>query len=64
MRELFRDQGVGGGVEFVQGLFQDTISHCPIEGIARLHIAGEWYESVKVGLDAFYTRWFPEASFS
>jgi hypothetical protein len=45
VRELFRDQGGADGVEFVKGLFQDTIPHCPIERVALLHIDGDWYES-------------------
>jgi len=59
VRELFRDQGVADGVEFVKGLFQDTIPHSPVERIALLHIDGDWYESVKVCLDALYDKVVP-----
>lgn len=59
VRELFRDQGVADGVQFVKGLFQDTIPRSPIERIAFLHIDGDWYESVKVCLDALYDKVVP-----
>jgi Macrocin-O-methyltransferase (TylF) len=54
--EFFQEQGVAHGVEFVKGLFQDTIPRSPIEQIALLHIDGDWYESVKVCLDGLYDR--------
>ena len=59
VQELFRDQGVAEGVQFVKGLFQDTIPQSPIEHIALLHIDGDWYESVKVCLEALYDKVVP-----
>jgi hypothetical protein len=38
VRELFRDQGIADGVQFVKDLFQDTIPRTPIQQIAFLHI--------------------------
>jgi hypothetical protein len=59
VRELFRERGVAEGVQFVKGLFQDTIPGSAIERIALLHIDGDWYESVKVCLETLYDKVVP-----
>ena len=59
VQELFRDLAVADGVQFVKGLFQDTIPQSAIEHIALLHIDGDWYDSVKVCLEALYDKVVP-----
>jgi hypothetical protein len=59
VRDLFMQQGVADRVEFVKGLFQDTLSSTPIERIAMLHIDGDWYDSVKACLEALYDKVVP-----
>ena len=59
VRQLFRDEGIADGVQFVKGLFQDTIPRSPIQQIALLHIDGDWYESVKICLDTLYDKVVP-----
>ena len=52
VQELFRSCEVADGVQFVKGLFQDTLPPSPIERIAFLHIDGDWYDSVKICLES------------
>ena len=41
---MFRRLNVADDVEFVKGLFQQTLPAAPISRIAVLHIDGDWYE--------------------
>jgi O-methyltransferase len=59
VRDLFKRLVIADGVQFVKGLFQDTLAATPIERIAMLHIDGDWYESVKVCLEALYDKVVP-----
>ena len=59
VRGMFERLNVSEGVEFVKGLFQDTLPVTPISQIAILHIDCDWYESVKVCLDQFYDKVVP-----
>jgi predicted O-methyltransferase YrrM len=59
VRGLFRRLDVLNNVEFVKGLFQDTLAVTPIQQIAVLHIDGDWYDSVKVCLDSLYDKVAP-----
>lgn len=43
-------------VHIVKGWFQDTFPTVEIPRIALLHIDADWYESVKVALERFYTH--------
>jgi hypothetical protein len=45
---------VGDNVNYVKGLFQDTMGKSGPESIALLHIDGDWYDSVKTCLDHLY----------
>jgi hypothetical protein len=57
--ELFRRLNVANNVEFVKGLFQQTLPAAPISRIAVLHIDGDWYESVRACLDSLYDQVVP-----
>jgi len=59
VRELFHRLGVVDGVQFVKGLFQETLPVTPVSQIAVLHIDGDWYESVKVCLECLYDKVVP-----
>jgi Macrocin-O-methyltransferase (TylF) len=59
VRELFNRLGVAENVEFVKGLFQETLPVNRIPRIAVLHIDGDWYESVKVCLECLYDKVVP-----
>ncbi len=59
VRALFQQLGVVEDVEFVKGLFQETLPVTPVPSIAVLHIDGDWYESVKVGLECLYDKVVP-----
>ena len=59
VRRLFHTLGVADGVEFVKGLFQQTLPQSRIGGIALLHIDGDWYESVKACLEHLYDKVTP-----
>lgn len=59
VRGLFQRLHVSEEVEFVKGLFQDTLCSAPISQISVLHIDGDWYESVKVCLDQLYDKVVP-----
>lgn len=59
VRALFNRLGVLEDVEFVKGLFQETLPVTPVPSIAVLHIDGDWYESVKVCLECLYDKVVP-----
>ena len=46
-------------INFVRGWFQDTVAGEGPDEIAFLHIDGDWYESTKVCLEAFWPRVVP-----
>lgn len=56
VRELFQRLQVADNVDFVKGLFQETLPVTPVARIAVLHIDGDWYESVKICLDCLYDK--------
>jgi hypothetical protein len=60
VRALFQRLGVLEDVEFVKGLFQETLPVNRIGEIAVLHIDGDWYESVKVCLESLYDKVVPD----
>ena len=53
---LFRRLGILDRARLVKGLFQDTVPRAEVGAIAVLHLDGDWYESVKVCLEALYDR--------
>jgi O-methyltransferase len=59
VQSLFARLGVSDGVEFVPGLFQQSLPASPVQEIALLHIDGDWYESVKTCLEHFYDKVTP-----
>ena len=59
VQSLFVQLQVRDQVQFVKGLFQDTLPTVDISQIALLHIDGDWYESVKVCLDNLYDKVAP-----
>jgi Macrocin-O-methyltransferase (TylF) len=59
VRALFERLQVTDGVQFVKGLFQETLPITPIGEIALLHIDGDWYDSVKTCLETLYDRVTP-----
>ncbi len=59
VQSLFVQLRVRDQVQFVKGLFQDTLPAVDISQIALLHIDGDWYESVKACLDNLYDRVSP-----
>jgi len=59
VRDSFHAWGIANGVQFVKGLFQDTIPQSTIGPIALLHIDGDWYDSVKVCLEELYDKVVP-----
>lgn len=59
VRKLFHRLEIEREVEFVKGLFQETLPRTPIAQIALLHIDGDWYESVKVCLENLYDKVAP-----
>jgi O-methyltransferase len=56
---LFTQLQVGDLVQFVKGLFQETLPAVTVSPIALLHIDGDWYESVKTCLDNLYDKVSP-----
>jgi hypothetical protein len=56
VRELFERFEVADDVEFVKGLFQETLPVSCVGTIAVLHIDGDWFESVKVCLECLYDK--------
>jgi hypothetical protein len=46
-------------IEFVSGLFQNTLASSAVSQIALLHADGDWYESIKATLEALYDRVSP-----
>ena len=59
VRGLFQSLNLADDVEFVKGLFQETLPLAQSSRIAVLHIDGDWYESVKVCLDFLYDKVVP-----
>jgi len=59
VQSLFTQLQVRDRVQFVKGLFQDTLPAVGISQIAVLHIDGDWYESVKTCLDHLYDKVAP-----
>jgi O-methyltransferase len=59
VQSLFAGLGVSDGVEFVPGLFQQSIPGSPVREIALLHIDADWYESVKTCLEHLYDKVTP-----
>lgn len=54
--DLFRNLNILDRAWFVEGLFEETLRTSSISRIAVLHIDGDWYESVRVCLEALYDR--------
>lgn len=59
VQDLFTRLGVSDGVEFVPGLFQQSLPGSQVREIALLHIDGDWYESVKTCLEHLYDKVAP-----
>jgi O-methyltransferase len=59
VQSLFTQLQVRDQVQFVKGLFQDTLPTVDISQIALLHIDGDWYDSVKTCLDSLYDKVAP-----
>lgn len=59
VKRLFQQLSVADRVQFVKGLFQDSLPTAPIPQIALLHIDGDWYESVKACLENLYDKVVP-----
>jgi hypothetical protein len=59
VRSLFLQLGIEDGVQFVKGLFQETLPNAGLSQIALLHVDGDWYESVKSCLDNLYDKVVP-----
>jgi len=56
---LLGSLGLSDRTSLVKGLFQDTVANAQVDGIAMLHLDGDWYESVMVCLEAFYDKVVP-----
>jgi len=59
VQNLFEQLKVGEQVQFIKGLFQETLPAAAVPQIAFLHIDGDWYESVKACLDNLYDKVTP-----
>jgi O-methyltransferase len=60
VREVLSQVGVPeSAVTLVPGWFQDTLPTLDASPIALLHIDADWYDSVKIVLDALYDRVAP-----
>ncbi len=59
VKSSMQQLGISGGIEFVPGLFQETLLSPAVTTIALLHVDGDWYESVKVCLDSLYDKVSP-----
>jgi O-methyltransferase len=59
VQSLFAQLHVRDQVQFVKGLFQETLPAVSVPQIALLHIDGDWYESVKACLDNLYDKVSP-----
>jgi len=59
VQQLFKELHLVSGVQFVKGMFQETLVAAPVSEIALLHIDGDWYESVRTCLDNLYDRVVP-----
>jgi hypothetical protein len=59
VRDLFRQLKIENEVQFVKGLFQQTLPAAGLSQIALLHLDGDWYESVKCCLENLYDKVVP-----
>ena len=59
VRGLFDRLNVPEDVQFVKGLFQDTLPVTRMGQIALLHLDGDWYDSVRACLDQLYDKVAP-----
>ena len=60
VRAVFRRLGVlNERVHPVKGWFHDTFPATQVPPIALLHVDADWYESVRLAIDAFYDRIVP-----
>lgn len=59
VQNLFEQLQVREQVQFIKGLFQETLPAAAVSQIALLHIDGDWYESVKACLDNLYDKVAP-----
>ena len=60
VRRIFSKLGVPmEGVKIVPGWFEGTLRSARVDRIAILHIDADWYDSVKLVLEAFYEKVVP-----
>src|SRR5882672_132321 len=59
VQDFLTGLGVNNNVEFVSGLFQQSLPRSQVAEIALLHIDGDWYESVKACLEHLYNKVAP-----
>jgi hypothetical protein len=59
VKNLFERLHVSEDIQFVKGMFQDTLAATPIPAISLLHVDGDWYESVKACLENLYEKVTP-----
>jgi O-methyltransferase len=60
VKRIFAKLGVPlDPVKIIPGWFGDTLRTAPVDRIAILHIDADWYESVKLALDVFYSKVVP-----
>jgi macrocin-O-methyltransferase TylF-like protien len=50
---------VSEDVQFVKGMFQDSLAATPIQAISLPHVDGDWNESVKTCLENLYEKVTP-----
>jgi len=63
VRRICRRVGVDDSrIHTIEGWFQDTLPEFPPQPVALLHIDADWYESVRLCLEAFYDRVSPGGS--
>jgi len=56
-RFLFGPAGLDSrSVTLVEGWYQETLADPAVDSIALLHLDCDWYESVKLAIDALYDR--------
>jgi O-methyltransferase len=54
---LFEEMGLNRqSVTLIEGWYQDTLADAKVESVGLLHVDCDWYESVKLSLDAFYDQ--------
>jgi Macrocin-O-methyltransferase (TylF) len=59
VQSLFEQLQIREQVQFIKGLFQETLPAAALSQIALLHIDGDWYESVRACLDNLYDKVAP-----